>query len=82
MASNSNYTVEENHSQLLSSLGLGAENLGVFDGQWGGNGPVVPSYNPATNKIIGFVKTVSVFQSCNSKHKMLIPFLSGNCFRF
>ncbi|KAI8820506.1 Aldehyde/histidinol dehydrogenase [Fimicolochytrium jonesii] len=45
------------HASILKSLGLGAENDGVFTGKWGGSGPVVESINPATNKIIASVRT-------------------------
>jgi hypothetical protein len=41
------------HATLLSSLGLGKENQGVYNGRWGkGRGPLVHSVNPATNQII------------------------------
>lgn len=48
------------HKNLLESLSLQAENLGVYNGKWGGRGPVVYSVNPSTNKIIGGVKTGTV----------------------
>ena len=45
------------HRQLFLSLGLEYENPGVFNGAVGGDGPLAYSFNPATNKIIGTVRT-------------------------
>ncbi|TPX33460.1 hypothetical protein SmJEL517_g03677 [Synchytrium microbalum] len=45
------------HASFLKRLGLDFENNGVYYGKWTGNGPVVHSVNPATNQIIGAVKT-------------------------
>ncbi|KAJ3182893.1 Alpha-aminoadipic semialdehyde dehydrogenase [Gaertneriomyces sp. JEL0708] len=45
------------HKDLLKSLGMGVENEGVYYGRWGGEGEMVYSINPATNKIIAGVKT-------------------------
>lgn len=45
------------HTKLFDKLGLEFENHGVYNGLWGGSGPVVYSINPATNQIIGSVKT-------------------------
>ncbi|TPX58973.1 hypothetical protein PhCBS80983_g02815 [Powellomyces hirtus] len=45
------------HVGLLRKLGMEVENDGVYTGKWSGNGPVVHSVNPATNKIIGSVRT-------------------------
>ncbi|KDO29088.1 hypothetical protein SPRG_06143 [Saprolegnia parasitica CBS 223.65] len=42
---------------FLKELGLQEENLGVFDGEWFGNGPVFNSVNPATNEIIAKTRT-------------------------
>ena len=32
---------------------------GVFNGKWGGNGPVIESVDPATNKIISRIQSVT-----------------------
>ncbi|KAJ3225429.1 Alpha-aminoadipic semialdehyde dehydrogenase [Clydaea vesicula] len=49
------------HENLFKKLDLSTDlNLGVFNGKWGGSGEVVHSVNPATNKIIGSVKTGTV----------------------
>ncbi|KAJ3274848.1 Aldehyde dehydrogenase 7 member B4 [Terramyces sp. JEL0728] len=45
------------HAPLLSSLGLSKENMGVYNGEWSGNGELVHSVNPATNQIIASVRT-------------------------
>lgn len=42
--------------KFLKDLGLNEENPGVFTGQWGGNGKVVESVNPATNEVIAKVR--------------------------
>jgi len=44
---------------FLKELGLAEENNGVYNGRWGGNGPVVTSVNPATNEPIAHIRTVS-----------------------
>ncbi|KAI8854991.1 aldehyde dehydrogenase [Chytridium lagenaria] len=44
---------------ILKELGIAEKgNLGVFNGQWGGSGPVVQSVNPATNEVIAEVITI------------------------
>ncbi|ETO15423.1 hypothetical protein RFI_21941 [Reticulomyxa filosa] len=47
------------NSALLSELGLSdsSDNVGVFNGKWNANGPVIESVNPANNKLIAKVKT-------------------------
>ncbi|KAJ3194050.1 Alpha-aminoadipic semialdehyde dehydrogenase [Irineochytrium annulatum] len=46
------------HAAMLSSLGLKESgNLGVYNGKWGGSGPVIRSVNPATNEVIAEVIT-------------------------
>jgi hypothetical protein len=47
------------HSSLFKELGLEEVNKGVYNGKWSGEGPLVHSYNPATNQIIGSTRTVS-----------------------
>ncbi|KAI8341720.1 Aldehyde/histidinol dehydrogenase [Chlamydoabsidia padenii] len=47
----------EEHRQVLEQLGLQKSgNMGVFDGEWKGNGDVVPSFNPVNNKVIAEVR--------------------------
>jgi aldehyde dehydrogenase family 7 protein A1 len=48
------------HLKLLEKLGLGQENLGVFNGKWMGSGPIVHSVNPATNDRIASTITGTV----------------------
>lgn len=52
--------INEPKFAFLKELGLGAENDGVFDGKWGGSGPVVESICPSNNKVIAKVRTGSV----------------------
>lgn len=49
-------------SGVLSALGLPTDQpiQGVYDGQWGGSGPVVESHCPTTGEVIARVQTVSV----------------------
>merc|ERR1711970_95283 len=47
--------IEENSYAWLKDLGLSAENPGVFDGQWGGNGETVTSYCPCNGRPIANV---------------------------
>jgi hypothetical protein len=47
------------HSSLFKELGLEEVNKGVYNGKWSGEGPLVHSYNPATNQIIGSTRTVN-----------------------
>ena len=43
---------------FLRELGIGATNAGVYNGRWGGRGPVVTAVNPATGEAIANVTTV------------------------
>ncbi|GAN03260.1 aldehyde dehydrogenase [Mucor ambiguus] len=48
----------DKHRSVFESLGLDkTNNKGVFDGEWKGSGPVVPSYNPVNNEVIAEVIT-------------------------
>jgi len=47
--------IEEKSYAWLKDLGLSAENPGVFDGQWGGNGETVTSYCPCNGRPIANV---------------------------
>lgn len=46
------------HADLFRELDLDEVNLGVYNGKWSGEGPLVHSYNPATNNIIGSTRVV------------------------
>jgi hypothetical protein len=50
--------------EIFSSLGFAGNAVipGVFNGKWGGNGPIIESVDPATNK------TISKIQSVNQNH--------------
>eukprot|EP00693_Jakoba_libera_P002953 EC693108.1.p2 GENE.EC693108.1~~EC693108.1.p2 ORF type:complete len:124 (+),score=42.80 EC693108.1:21-392(+) len=41
---------------FLAELGLSEENLGCYDGEWRGNGPVITSKNPSTGESIATVR--------------------------
>jgi aldehyde dehydrogenase family 7 protein A1 len=48
-------------NEILSGLGLPADKTiipGVFNGKWGGNGPVIESVDPSTNKTISKIQSV------------------------
>ena len=50
-----------NRYPFLKELGLEEDNAGVYDGEFrNGSGPVITSYNPATNEPIATVKGASV----------------------
>jgi len=56
-SSSSKYLISNsNYKPFLSELGLQEENLGVFDGQWFGNGEVIDSIDPSTNEPIARVR--------------------------
>ncbi|KAJ1876680.1 Alpha-aminoadipic semialdehyde dehydrogenase [Coemansia sp. RSA 1722] len=46
-------------SVTLKALGLDSYNLGVYNGQWGGNGDVIETTNPATGEVLGAVQQAS-----------------------
>jgi hypothetical protein len=45
-------------SEVFSKLKLGENNLGVYNGSWGGSGPDAISIDPSTNQPIATIKTV------------------------
>ncbi len=45
---------------FLRELGLEEDNLGVYNGQWFGNGPVLTSVNPASGQPIARVTSGSM----------------------
>ncbi|KAI7869938.1 Aldehyde/histidinol dehydrogenase [Spinellus fusiger] len=48
----------DKHRDIFESLGIEkTNNKGVFDGEWTGSGPIVPSFNPVNNQIIAEVVT-------------------------
>ena len=54
------YLVDDTNFSFLKDLGLERTNKGVYNGEWSGNGEVVKSIDPATNKVIAEVQTGSV----------------------
>ena len=56
---------------FLKELGLAEDNLGVYNGRWGGSGPSITSVNPATNEPIARVTTVCA--GAWSRTKQRIP---------
>ena len=43
---------------LASSLDSSEPIPGVFNGKWGGSGPIIESVDPATNKVISKIQSV------------------------
>ncbi|ORX69496.1 aldehyde dehydrogenase [Linderina pennispora] len=43
----------------LRALGLDSFNLGVYNGEWSGNGTIVETTNPATGEVLGAVQQAS-----------------------
>jgi aldehyde dehydrogenase (NAD+) len=41
---------------LLNKLGIGAENPGVFNGEWSGSGPVIEKFSPIDGKLLARVR--------------------------
>lgn len=58
-----NYSTAINpkHKAIFDQLDLQFENKGVFNGKWGGSGPMVDSINPADGSVIGRVQTVRLY---------------------
>lgn len=48
--------------EVFTSLDLPADSAapipGVFNGKWGGNGPIIESIDPSTNKLISKIQSV------------------------
>src|SRR6476661_9817167 len=44
---------------VLNRLGIGAENPGVFNGNWSGSGPVIEKFSPIDGKLLGRVRTAT-----------------------
>lgn len=53
-------TTFEKHRDIFDKLGIEkTNNKGVFDGEWKGSGPVMPSINPVNNQVIAEVVSVN-----------------------
>merc|ERR1711990_853875 len=67
--------IEEKSYAWLKDLGLSAENPGVFDGQWGGNGETVTSYCPCNGRPIANVTfgTVDDYNAAMKKRRQHGP---------
>ncbi|KAJ1887601.1 Alpha-aminoadipic semialdehyde dehydrogenase, partial [Kickxella alabastrina] len=46
-------------SVTLKALGLDSYNLGVYNGEWSGNGEIIETANPATGEVLGAVQQAS-----------------------
>ena len=44
---------------VLNKLGIGAENSGVFNGDWSGSGPVIEKFSPIDGKLLARVRTAT-----------------------
>lgn len=57
-------TTFEKHRDIFDKLGIDkTNNKGVFDGEWKGSGPVMPSINPVNNQVIAEVVSVTYSRS-------------------
>ncbi|KAG0275405.1 Alpha-aminoadipic semialdehyde dehydrogenase [Linnemannia gamsii] len=67
-----NYSTAINpkHKAIFDQLDLQFENKGVFNGKWGGSGPVVDSINPADGSVIARVQTGTVQELDETLKKM------------
>ncbi|CAH0559480.1 unnamed protein product [Brassicogethes aeneus] len=65
-AMSSEFLINDSKYSFLKDLGLSETNLGVYNGEWKGSGPVVQSICPSNGKVIAQVKTGTVtdYQSC------------------
>jgi len=50
----------KSYQSVLESLGLSATtpNAGVYNGKWGGSGPIIESINPTTHQVLGKIQSV------------------------
>ncbi|KAG0240553.1 Alpha-aminoadipic semialdehyde dehydrogenase [Actinomortierella wolfii] len=62
--------VAEKHRAIFEALDLEFENKGVFNGKWGGSGPIVESVNPADGSVIGRIQTGTVEELNETLAKM------------
>lgn len=51
--------ISPKHKHIFEQLDLQFDNKGVFNGTWGGSGPIIESVNPADGSVIGRIQTVS-----------------------
>ncbi|CAG2112461.1 unnamed protein product [Medioppia subpectinata] len=58
--SSANFLVNDSKYDFLKRLGIQHKNLGVYDTEWRGKGPVIQSICPANNKVIAEVVTGDV----------------------
>lgn len=50
-------------TEIFQKLKLSPVNDGVFNGRWGGSGPLVDAVDPATNEPFAKIRTVNFFLS-------------------
>ncbi|KAF9905907.1 Alpha-aminoadipic semialdehyde dehydrogenase, partial [Lobosporangium transversale] len=62
--------INPKHKAIFDQLDLQFENTGVFNGTWGGSGPVVESLNPADGSVIGRIQTGTVQELDETLKKM------------
>lgn len=67
-----NYSTAVNpkYKAIFDQLDLQFENKGVFNGKWGGSGPIVDAINPADGSVIGRVQTGTVQELDETLKKM------------
>ncbi|KAG0197023.1 Alpha-aminoadipic semialdehyde dehydrogenase [Mortierella sp. GBA30] len=62
--------ISPKHKAIFEQLDLQFDNKGVFNGTWGGSGPIVESVNPADGSVIGRVQTGTVEELNETLKKM------------
>ncbi|XP_043273969.1 putative aldehyde dehydrogenase family 7 member A1 homolog [Venturia canescens] len=58
--------VNDSKYSFLKQLGITEENLGFYDGKWGGSGKMIESISPATGKVIAKVRESSTNEASNA----------------
>ncbi|KAF8928942.1 Aldehyde/histidinol dehydrogenase [Dissophora ornata] len=62
--------INPKHKAIFDQLDLQFENKGVFNGTWGGSGPIVDAVSPADGSVIGRVQTGTVEELNDTLKKM------------
>ncbi|KAK3812191.1 MAG: Aldehyde/histidinol dehydrogenase [Benniella sp.] len=62
--------ISPKHKHIFDQLDLQFDNKGVFNGTWGGSGPIIESVNPADGSVIGRIQTGTVQELNETLEKM------------
>ncbi|KAF9579054.1 Alpha-aminoadipic semialdehyde dehydrogenase [Lunasporangiospora selenospora] len=63
-------SINPKHKAIFEQLDLEFDNKGVYNGTWGGSGPIVESVSPADGSVIGRVQTGTVEELNETLKKM------------